>query len=184
MKDFILKLARNAIESYVKEKKVIDLPKEYPKELDEKKGVFVTIYKKSTKELRGCVGFPYPQLPLVKGIIEAAIAACEDPRFKPLDEKELNDIFIEISILSKPQLIKVKNPKEYLEKIEIGKHGLIIKKGIFSGLLLPKVPIEFNWSVEEYLENLCFKAGLTPDSWADPNSEIYKFETEVFIEDF
>jgi hypothetical protein len=184
MKEYILRLARMAIENYVKYGKVIDVPRNYPKELGEKKGVFVTIYKKGTKELRGCIGFPYPQLPLVRGIIEASVSACKDPRFKPLREEELEGIFIEVSVLTEPELIEVNNPKEYLEKIEIGKHGLIIENGVFSGLLLPKVPIELGWSVEEYLENLCFKAGLTPDSWADPNSKIYKFEADVFTEDF
>ena len=98
MREFVLKLAREAIETYVKTGKKIPVPKEYPKELNEKKGVFVTLYKKP-KELRGCIGFPYPQLPLIQGLIEASVEACEDPRFPRLSKEELKDIFIEISVL-------------------------------------------------------------------------------------
>jgi len=182
MRDFILKLAREAIETYVKTGKRIPIPKNYPEGLKEEKGVFVTIYKKSSKELRGCIGLPHPQIPLIEGLITAAVSVCKDPRFKPLQEEELNDIFIEISVLTEPELIKTANPKDYLKEVEIGKHGLIIRKGMFNGLFLPKVPVEQNWNIEEYFENLCYKAGLTGDAWIDPLSRIYRFEAEVISE--
>jgi len=181
MKDFVLKLAREAIETYVMTGKRIPVPKEYPKELEEKRGVFVTIYK-NPKELRGCIGLPYPQQPLIEGIIEAACETCEDPRFPPLSKEELKDIFIEVSVLTKPELIKVKNPKEYLKEIKIGKHGLILINGSSGGLFLPQVPVEQKWNCEQYLENLCYKAGLTSDIWLDPLTKIYKFETKIFSE--
>jgi hypothetical protein len=181
MKDFVLKLAREAIENYVKTGKKISIPKEYSKELDKKRGVFVTIYKKP-KELRGCIGLPYPQQPLIQGLIEVAVEACEDPRFPPLSKEELKNIFIEVSILTEPELIKVKNPKEYFKEIEIGKHGLILTHGSYGGLFLPQVPVEQKWNCEEYLENLCYKAGLTSDVWLDTLTRIYKFETEIFSE--
>lgn len=179
--DFILNLARSAIEKVVKEKKKIPVPEKFPKELKEKTGVFVTIYKRvgPAKELRGCIGWPYPEKPLIEKIIESSIDASKDPRFAPLREEELKDIEIEISILTEPKLIEVKNPKEYLKKIEIGKDGLIIKKGIFGGLLLPQVAEEHGWNAEEYLENLCYKAGLLADSWLDPSAKIYKFQAEI-----
>lgn len=180
MKEFVLKLARETIETFVKTGKKIPVPKEYPKEVKEKRGVFVTIYKNGS--LRGCVGLPYPELPLIEGLIEASIQACQDPRFEPLRPEELKDIRIEVSVLTEPKLIKVKNPKEYIKKIELGKDGLIISKGSCGGLFLPKVPIEQNWNKEEYLENLCYKAGLTEDSWLDPLSRIFKFEAVVFTE--
>lgn len=182
--DFLLKLARQTIENYIKNKKIIEIPKEYPKELNEKRGVFVTIYKKYPygKELRGCVGLPYPDKPLIEGVTESAISACKDMRFTSLKPEELKDIAIEVSVLTKPELIEVKNPKEYLKKIKIGRDGLIIKKGIMGGLLLPKVPVEQNWDIEEYLQNLCYKAGLTADSWCNGSCRIYKFEAEVFEE--
>jgi len=180
MKDFVLKLAREAIETYVKTGKKISVPKEYPKELNDKKGVFVTIYEH--KELRGCIGFPYPQLPLIEGLIEAAVEACEDPRFPKLSKEELKDISIEVSVLSKPELISVKKPKDYLKEIKIGKDGLILICGAAGGLFLPQVPVEQKWDCEEYLENLCYKAGLTSDVWLNPLTKIYRFKTEIFSE--
>jgi len=180
MKDFILKLTREAIETYVKTGKKISAPERYPKELDEKKGVFVTIYKKP-KELRGCIGFPYPQIPIIRGLIEAAIEACKDPRFSPLSKEELKDIWIEISILSKPKLIEVRSQKDCLEKIEPGKDGLILQKGYCSGLLLPQVWEEIPVK-EDFLEALCMKAGLLADEWLDSSTKIYKFKVQAFKE--
>jgi len=179
MEDFIIKLARQTIENYVKTGKQIDIPENYPEELNEKRGVFVTIYKKSTKELRGCIGIPYPELPLIEALIQAAVSACSDPRFQTLKQEELEDVFIEISILTNPEPLKT---REFEKEVEIGKHGLIIRKGLQGGLFLPKVPVEQNWNLEEYLENLCYKAGLTADSWLDPSSKLFKFKARVFEE--
>ena len=181
MVHFLIGTAKKAIEEYVKNGKKISI-KDYLEEYNKKRGVFVTIYKKNPKSLRGCIGFPYPNLPLIEALIEAAISTCNDPRFPPLSEDELNQITIELSILTEPELIKVKDPREYLEKIEIGKDGLIIKRGVFSGLLLPQVAVEQEWSVEQFLENICLKAGLTIDSWMDENSKIYKFQAEIIHE--
>ncbi len=178
MREFVLKLARQAIEFYVKTGKRIDVPTDFPEELKEKRGVFVTLYKKSM--LRGCIGIPYPQKPLIEGLIEASCMACKDPRFKPVEKDELKDIRIEVSILTEPVLIE--NKKNYKKEIELGRHGLILRNGAFSGLLLPKVPIEQGWNLEQYLENLCYKAELTTDSWLDSQSKIYKFRAETFSE--
>ena len=179
MKDFVLKLVREAVENYVKNGRRIDIPTDYPKELKERKGVFVTLYKKGF--LRGCIGLPYPQKSLIEGLIEAATLVCEDPRFESVKQEELKDIIIEVSILTKPKLIET-NPRDYSKEILIGKHGLIIRKGDLGGLFLPKVPIEQNWNIEQYLENLCYKAGLTGDMWLDPLSRLYKFEAEIISE--
>jgi len=175
---FLLKLARDAIENFVKNNRIIPIPENYPEEFKEKKGVFVTLYKKHSfgKELMGCIGFPYPQKPLIEALIESAISACNDTRFPPLSQEELKDILIEVSILTEPEKIEIKNQEDF-KKIIIGKHGLIIRKGNFSGLFLPKVPVEQNWNIKEYLENLCYKAGLSSNDWID--SEIYRFEAEV-----
>ena len=181
MEDFIVKLARKAIENYAKTGKKTAIPKEFPKELNEKRGVFVTIYKKNTKQLRGCIGIPYPEMSLIEALIEASVSACLDPRFQPLKPEELEDIFIEVSVLTDPEPIKTK-PKDIAREIEIGKHGLIIRRGLQGGLFLPKVPVEQNWNIEEYLENLCYKAGLMSDAWLDSNSRLFKFEAEVFEE--
>ena len=178
MKDFILKLARETIETYVTTGKKIPVPKEYPKEMKENKGVFVTIYKKP-RELRGCIGIPYPEMPLIEALIEASVSVCSDPRFPPLSKEELKDIFIEVSVLTKPEPIKAKDIKK---EVKIGKHGLIIRMGFQGGLFLPQVPVEQRWDMDEYLENLCYKAGLSGDSWLDANCKLYRFETEVFEE--
>ena len=178
MKKFVLKLAREAIETYVKTGKKIPVPKEYPEEMKENKGVFVTIYKKP-RELRGCIGIPYPEMPLIEALIEASVCVCSDPRFPLLSKEELKDIFIEVSILTKPEPIKAKDIKK---EVKIGKHGLIIKMGFQGGLFLPQVPVEQKWNIDEYLENLCYKASLTADSWLDTNCKLYSFETEVFEE--
>lgn len=181
---FLLKLAKSTIEEFVKNRKTIQIPEKHPEEFDEKRGVFVSIYKKHSfgKELRGCIGYPYPQMPLIVALIDASIAACKDPRFESLKKEELKDISIEILILTEPELIKVRDSKEYLKKIEIGRDGLIIKKGIMQGLLLPQVPIEQNWSAQEFLENLCLKAGLVSDAWKDLSSKVYKFQAEILTE--
>lgn len=148
-----------------------------------KKGVFVTIETFPEKKLRGCIGFIKPFYPLYEAVQRASYsAAFEDFRFLPLKEKELEKVIFKISILSEPKLIKVKHPKEYKQKIELGRDGLILVYGSNQGVFLPEVPIEANWNKEEYIENLCFKAGLTPDIIYEKKTKIYKFRTQVFVE--
>ena len=175
MKDFVLELARKAVENYTRTGKRMPVPKDYPKEMNEERGVFVTLHKKG--ELRGCIGLPYPDKPLIEGLIEAACLVCKDPRFPPLQEEELKDIKIEVSILTKPELIK-----DIRKEVKIGKHGLIIRNGLQGALFLPQVPVEQDWNLEEYLENLCCKACLPASSWLEPESKLYRFEAEVFSE--
>ncbi|AGK60272.1 uncharacterized protein, PH0010 family [Archaeoglobus sulfaticallidus PM70-1] len=173
-----VKLARNAIEVYLKEKKVIDT--RYDGVFAEKRGVFVTLRK--NKELRGCIGFPYPYKRLDEAIIESAIsAATQDPRFRPLSTKELDVVTVEVTILTPPEKIEV-DVRKISEQVEIGRHGLLIKRGIFSGLLLPQVAIEFNFDSEEFLSQTCMKAGLPPDCWLMDGTEIYRFEGQIFEE--
>ena len=177
----LVRLARSSIERSFKEGFKVERIRE--KKLKEKRGVFVTLRTFPENKLRGCIGFPYPSLPLYEAVQRAAYsAAFEDFRFTPLRKEELERITVEISVLSKPKLIKVKDASEYFKKIEIGKDGLIIQNGPFSGLLLPQVPIEMNWSVQEFLENLCYKANLTPDFIWDKNTKIWKFQAQVFAE--
>jgi uncharacterized protein (TIGR00296 family) len=175
-------LARSAVEKYLEES-VITKPR---KETSEKAGVFVTLnyVTPSRREyLRGCIGFPLPEKALYQGVIDAAIAAAtEDPRFPPLDVQELNNIVFEVSVLTPPQEIRVNNPADYWKEVEIGRDGLILQWRFGSGLLLPQVPVELNWDVEEYLANMCYKAGAPPDVWVDPSSKLYKFQATVFKE--
>ncbi len=174
----LLKAARSAIEGYFssKEPDVLNI-----QHLNKEQGIFVTLHKRGM--LRGCIGFPEPVMPLYKAIGEAAkSAAFKDPRFPPLKKEELEDIHIEVSVLTIPEKIEKNKPEDVKEKIEIGKHGLIIKHPYGSGLLLPQVPIEQRWNIDEYLKNLCYKAGLPPSAWQREKSELYIFQAQIFSE--
>ena len=176
-----VKLAREIVERYTRKEELPKL-KNYSGVFDEKRGAFVTINTYPTHNLRGCIGIPEPIMPLKNAIKEAAVSATHDPRFPPLKENELENIVIEVTILTKPQLIKVNKPQEYLEKIKIGRDGLIAEQGFYRGLLLPQVPVEQGWDVEEFLSHTCWKAGLPFDAWFDENTKIYKFEGQIFTE--
>ena len=177
----LLKLARKSIETYLSNKE-LKVDGEIKQKYSKEQGAFVTL---KTKEgnLRGCIGYPTPILPLYEAIIKAARAAAfEDPRFEPLQREELKNIVVEISVLTVPKLIKVKHPTEYLEKIKIGKDGLIIESPFGSGLLLPQVFVEYHTTPKQALEMLCEKAGLPGNEWQNPLNKIYKFQAEVFSE--
>jgi len=175
-----VRLARDAIERYIKEGTIIEPIKKPP--FDKKMGVFVTINKNG--DLRGCIGYPYPIKELGDAIVDSAIsAATQDPRFPPVRADELDQINLEVTILSEPQRLNVKDRKDLPKMIKIGQDGLIVKKGFYQGLLLPQVPIEWEWDPEEFLCQTCFKAGLPPDCWLDKDTEIYKFEGQIFEEE-
>jgi uncharacterized protein len=177
----LVRLARTAVEQYLQESTII----KSERDTQEKAGVFVTLnYVTTTKKeyLRGCIGFPLPERLLYQGVVEAAIAAAtEDPRFPPLDIQELENIIFEISVLTPPERITV-SPADYGKEIEIGRDGLILQWRFGSGLLLPQVPVELKWDVEQYLANICYKSGAPPDVWLDPSSKLYKFQATVFKE--
>ena len=177
----LVRTAREVIEKWVRKRERF-LPEKYPEIWNEKRGVFVTIHIYPDNNLRGCIGYPEPVMPLVKALVESAIQATQDPRFPELKESELDNIVVEVSVLTKPELIKVENPKEYPERIETGKDGLIVRKGFYSGLLLPQVAAEHGMNEEEFLSHTCMKAGLTPDAWLDSETKIYKFQAEIFKE--
>ncbi len=175
----LLKLTRQTVKDYFINSEL----KIRKTRFKEKQGVFVTI-QNINGELRGCIGYPYPTLPLGEAVQRAAIsAAFEDPRFPSLTKEELDQIIFEISVLTKPELMQVKNPKEYLRRIKIGEDGLIVECGFNSGLLLPQVATEHDLNIEEFLEHTCYKAGLPPDMWMDERAKIYKFQAEIFRED-
>jgi hypothetical protein len=183
---FLIQLARRAVNEKLEKGKTIHPPKETPKKLFEQCGVFVTInsLRNGEKELRGCIGYPYPTSPLVDAVIDSAInAATQDPRFYPLTLKELSKVVFEVSVLTPPAPVEVKNPKEYLNKIKVGEDGLIVERGYCRGLLLPQVPIEWGWCEEEFLCQCCIKAGLPPDSWLTKDAKIYKFKAIIFEEE-
>jgi len=170
---FLLDLARQTIEHYLQTRKILKVKIE-DKELKAPRGAFVTL--KFNEELRGCIGYPLPYKPLYETIIDVAISAStQDYRFEPLTLEELPQTKIEISVLSLPK------PVKDIKEIEVGKHGIIISKGLNKGLLLPQVPVEYNWDLETYLRHGCLKAGLDENEWKKGvNVEV--FSAQVFSE--
>jgi len=141
--------------------------------LKEKRGAFVSLHSRG--ELRGCIGRIQPHQPLHQVVEEMALAAAfEDPRFSPLTPQELKDLELEISVLTPLQRVKD------VQEIEIGKHGLYIKKGFYSGLLLPQVATERQWKPLTFLEETCRKAGLPRNAWKEKDAEIYLFSADIF----
>ncbi|HIA10292.1 MAG TPA: TIGR00296 family protein [Candidatus Nitrosopelagicus sp.] len=178
----LVKTARQAVTEFLSNGNQIRLEAELEKKFSFDSGVFVTLNKPDG--LRGCIGFPIPEKKLSHAIIEGAIAAAtEDPRFPPVTTKELNDITFEVTVLTPPMEIDVSDPMEYLTKIKVGRDGLIIRHSFYSGLLLPQVPGEYGWSVEEFLQHTCHKAGLEKDFWKSGKAKIEKFEGIVFKEE-
>lgn len=154
-----------------------------PPVLDEPRGVFVTLRRHPSNELRGCIGFPLPVFPLRAAIPRAAwAAAVDDPRFPPVRRVELERLTIELSILTVPEVVEAE-PREALGRlVEVGRHGLIVDRRGASGLLLPQVATEFGWNALEFLDATCEKAGLRPDDWKRPGSTVRRFEAELFEE--
>lgn len=180
---YLIRLARETIDKLLNGEGPISLPEDAPDKLKGKAGVFVTLETYPEHDLRGCIGYPEPSLPLVEATRKAAVsAAVEDPRFPPLLEGELQNTIIEVTVLAPPELIEINSPKDYLESIEIGRDGLIVEKGFHRGLLLPQVPVDQNWSREDFLSYACMKAGLMGDCWLDGDTKVYKFSGIVFTE--
>jgi hypothetical protein len=170
----LLKLAREALVNYFNNKKTFEL-NPIPDNLTARRGAFVTLTKNG--QLRGCIGRIVGDKPVYKVIGEYAVhAAIDDPRFSPVTAKELNELDIEISILTPFE--KVKD----IDEIEVGKHGLMIEKGFSSGLLLPQVPVEWGWDKKTFLEHTCQKAGLDKNTYQDKTAILYKFSAIVFNE--
>jgi uncharacterized protein (TIGR00296 family) len=175
-------IARKTIESYLKDETVPEF--KVPEHFKNKSGVFVTLNRHPKHDLRGCIGYPEPHAPLIDAITDSAInAATRDPRFPSVTLKEMDKIIVEVSLLTPPEPLEAKNPKDYLEKIKIGRDGLIVEKGMSRGLLLPQVPVEWKWDVETFLSHTCMKAGLSADCWLRSGTKFYRFSAEVFTED-
>jgi len=178
----LVMLARKSI-SYFSATQTFLSEKPSEKFFEQKFGVFVSLHSFPKKDLRGCIGFPLPVMPLWTACIQAAVsAAFEDSRFPPLKASELSSIIVEVSVLSKPEELKC-GKQQLLKKIKIGKHGLIVRKGFQSGLLLPQVPAEWNWSSLHFLEQCCLKAGLPQNAWKEEDCVIETFEAQVFKEE-
>ena len=174
IRKYLLRLARTAIESKLIGENLIPQKAEFPI-LDKKQGAFVTLNKDGN--LRGCIGYILAFKPLYNTIIDVAKAAAfDDPRFPKLEINELLECEIEISIIS--EMIPVSS----IDEIKVGRDGLLLKNGFYSGLLLPQVAIEWEWNKIEFLEQTSRKAGLNRNAWKEKGSQLFRFTAEVFRE--
>ena len=176
----LIKLARESIKS-VFSNSLLKIDDNIKSRFDKKQGVFVTLSIKG--ELRGCIGYPEPVFQLYKAVVNAAkSAAFSDPRFNPLDKEDFKQVDIELSVLTVPELIKVRDAKDYLNSIKVGEDGLIIRSELSSGLLLPQVFTEYKCDIVKALEMTCKKAMLNKDEWKNLDNKIYKFQAQIFKE--
>jgi AmmeMemoRadiSam system protein A len=144
--------------------------------LAEERGAFVSLYVGS--ELRGCIGTFRPLGSLAATVARMAVAAaCEDPRFPAVRADEVKDLAVSVSALAPPH--RLADPRR---EVEVGRHGLIVKKGWNRGALLPRVATEHGWDAAKFLEQTCLKAGLPPSAWKEPGCEVEGFEAEEFGE--
>lgn len=171
----LLWLARKSVETVVRERKLYEGPPPRSAALNEDRGAFVTLKKNG--QLRGCIGYIFPMKPLYLTVRDvAAMAAVRDERFLPVTIAELDHLEYEISVLS--PLRRVLDVKEII----VGRHGLVVKRGDREGLLLPQVATEQRWDRMRFLQETCLKAGLPPDAWRDPETDIFRFTAFVFGE--
>jgi len=170
----LLVIAREAIEHKINNESYNPAPRE-EKKLNDRAGCFVTIKQQGI--LRGCIGNFQSQLPLYREVAQMAVAsATEDPRFPPLQKADLENIDLEITVLSPLQKI------ECTDEIIVGTHGIYIEKGLYRGVLLPQVAIEHNWNRLTFLQQTCLKAGLNAEDWQLPDAEIYIFSGQIVNE--
>lgn len=178
---FAVARARELVEAAVRRKPVEEIV--YPPAFAHPRGVFVTLTEFG--ELRGCIGIPYPVMPLSEALEDAAVsAAVRDPRFRPVGPAELANICLEVTVLTPPEAL-ICPPAERWQYVEVGRHGLIVKAGSRSGLLLPQVALEYEWTPSEFLSQTCIKAGLPPSAWRESSCSVFVFEGQIFgISDF
>jgi AmmeMemoRadiSam system protein A len=171
-RELLLSLAHRSIEAAVEERGLeLSPPSDH---LAESRGAFTTLHLHG--KLRGCIGYVFPTSPLYRTVAETArAAALDDPRFHPVTRHEVMALKVEISVLSPLRPIAP-------EEIVIGKHGLVVSQGSRRGLLLPQVPVEWNWDAGTFLAQTCLKAGLAPDAWRY-GIELQAFTAEVFGEE-
>ena len=171
-KDYLKDLVRLRIAARLAGRKA-NLPEPPSELLREPHGAFVTLTLRG--RLRGCIGHIVGDAPLFETIGEMAQAAAfGDPRFPPLSREEFEQVAVEISVLS--PLTPCPDPA----LVTVGRHGLLVRRGGRSGLLLPQVPVEWGWDRETFLDQTCRKAGMEPGCWRDPATTLFWFEAEVF----
>jgi uncharacterized protein (TIGR00296 family) len=192
----LTRVARQAIEFFIRDQKQLELPKTSSEVLQESRGVFVTLKKQHPRDkhewmLRGCIGrlrseskIRMESISLLEATMQAALSsALDDPRFPAVRVEELDSILVEVSVLTIPERLNLADRTRLKDQIVIGKDGLIIEgKGWHRGLLLPQVAPEQGWNAEEFLQGCCQKAGLPISGYLNPNVKVLKFQAQIFAE--
>jgi AmmeMemoRadiSam system protein A len=175
-RSLLLRIARESIEAALDgHRRALD-PAELDPDLTRPSGAFVSLHT-GDGDLRGCIGSIEAVAPLCEAVSANAVnAAFRDPRFYPLRRDELADVHIEISVMSPIEVVRT------ADDIEVGRDGLIIRRGARAGLLLPQVATEYGWDRETFLRQTCIKAGLPAESWRSAECRIERFSAEVFSE--
>ena len=181
----VVRAARAMVEAEAAGRDIVP-PEGLPASMDEKSGVFVTLEKEG--RLRGCIGIVMPVYPARQALMYAARDVCHDPRFPALRENEPALCTVEVSGLTPPEKIEYSDPRDLPGMIVLGRDGLLLNyrrnaKSCRSAVFLPQVPGEQGWNAEEYLSNLCEKAGLQDDAWLSGVIEFSRFSAEVFSEE-
>jgi len=154
---------------------------EVPEKLKKLGAAFVTILTYPERELRGCIGYVEPVKPLAQTVMEVAVAAAtQDPRFPPMSPGELDHVVVEVSVLG--DHTPFRPARRALPYIRIGETGIIIRRGPFSGVLLPEVPVEYCWDPETFIAETCVKAGMPPDCWLDEDTEAVLYRGRTWTE--
>src|SRR5215831_10182865 len=179
----LVRKTRHGIEAHLEGKSFNAGPKD-ASELWKNRGVFVTLKEIENHMLRGCIGNPLPERPLVVEAIHSGIlAATSDPRFDSVTSKEIKSgLCLELTVLSALRQIGEGERGQVETEIRIGRDGLMVEGFGRRGLLLPQVAVEEDFDVEEFLTNCCLKAGLSPDAWLSPKLTIHQFEGQIFSE--
>jgi AmmeMemoRadiSam system protein A len=171
----LIEVARRALGARVAGERFV--PEEGEAELRRPAGAFVTVRRREDRELRACVGRIGPARPLIETVaLAAAAAAAEDRRFDPVTAEELPLLSLEVSALG-PLF------ETLPESIQVGVHGVLVRSGGRSGLLLPQVAVEHSWERETFLEQACRKAGLPPDAWRGRACRIHAFTATLIREE-
>jgi len=173
---------KDLIITFLREDRWIEAPRFESEKLGKKRGVFVSLKRvEGIKEYTiKCVGYLFPLTSLVQAVMDAAMSIAIYLSLLPESEVDKNLSYIfEVSILTPPRLITVDKPLDYLNKIKLGRDGLLVEKGFFKGLILPQIPKEKGWNKEEFLSECCVKAGLLADSWLKKEVKVYSFQAQI-----
>lgn len=180
----LVKIARRVITDHLDGKK-LDLSTTDHSELRLPLGVFVTLLEERNRELRGCIGNPFPRSSVLNETSHCAIeAATMDPRFSPITRDEfVRQTILEVTVLSPLEYLFVKSPLDLPLNLKVGRDGLLVEGEGARGLLLPQIAVDEEFGEEEFLSECCLKAGLMPDAWVTGRIRVARFQGQIFSEE-